>query len=92
MTALHPATFMPTKMVSEAGVSPTSTLEEGVEAVSRLVVDPDLEGVTGSYFNGRREATAHGDRLLAAADRLTAAAARYAEADGSAADGHRGTT
>ena len=59
VTALHPAMFMPTKMVSEAGVSPTSTLEEGVEAVSRLAVEPELEGVTGRYFNGRREATAH---------------------------------
>src|SRR5207253_3382826 len=39
VTALHPATFMPTKMVSEAGVSPTSTLEEDVEAVPRLPVD-----------------------------------------------------
>jgi NAD(P)-dependent dehydrogenase (short-subunit alcohol dehydrogenase family) len=58
VTALHPATFMPTKMVSEAGVSPTSRLDEGVDAVLRLVVDPELEAVTGRYFNGRREASA----------------------------------
>jgi NAD(P)-dependent dehydrogenase (short-subunit alcohol dehydrogenase family) len=51
VTALHPATFMPTKMVP----SPTSTLEEGVEATKRLVDDPELEGVSGAYFNGRRE-------------------------------------
>ena len=51
VTALHPATFMPTKIVP----SPTSTLEEGVEATLRLVVAPELEGVSGAYFNGQRE-------------------------------------
>jgi NAD(P)-dependent dehydrogenase (short-subunit alcohol dehydrogenase family) len=59
VNCLHPATFMPTKMVRAAGVSPTSTIEEGVQAVLRLVADPELDGVTGRYFNGQREATAH---------------------------------
>jgi NAD(P)-dependent dehydrogenase (short-subunit alcohol dehydrogenase family) len=59
VTALHPATFMPTKMVTEAGVDPTSSLEQGVEAVLRLVADPELEGISGRYFNGRQEAGAH---------------------------------
>jgi NAD(P)-dependent dehydrogenase (short-subunit alcohol dehydrogenase family) len=54
VTALHPATFMPTKMVP----SPSSTLEEGVEATQRLVADPGVEGVSGVYFNGQREETA----------------------------------
>jgi NAD(P)-dependent dehydrogenase (short-subunit alcohol dehydrogenase family) len=58
VTALHPATFMPTNMVRAAGVTPTSTLDEGVQAVLRLVAAPDLEGVTARYFNGQREATA----------------------------------
>jgi NAD(P)-dependent dehydrogenase (short-subunit alcohol dehydrogenase family) len=52
-TALHPATYMPTKMVP----SPISTLEEGVEATLRLVADPALDGVTGRFYNGLREAT-----------------------------------
>jgi NAD(P)-dependent dehydrogenase (short-subunit alcohol dehydrogenase family) len=52
VNSLHPATYMPTKMVS----SPVSTLEEGVEATLRLVTDPDLDGVSGRYFNGLREA------------------------------------
>jgi NAD(P)-dependent dehydrogenase (short-subunit alcohol dehydrogenase family) len=52
--ALHPATYMPTKIVP----SPLSTLEEGVDATLRLVADDALTGVTGRYFNGRREATA----------------------------------
>ena len=56
---LHPATFMPTKMVTEAGGTPMSSLEEGVEATLRLVTDPELEGVTGRYFDGLEEARAH---------------------------------
>jgi NAD(P)-dependent dehydrogenase (short-subunit alcohol dehydrogenase family) len=58
-TCLHPATYMPTKMVRESGVSPVSSLQEGVEATLRLVEDPELDGVTGKYFNGLREAAPH---------------------------------
>jgi NAD(P)-dependent dehydrogenase (short-subunit alcohol dehydrogenase family) len=54
VTCLHPATYMPTKIVA----SPTSTLEEGVAATLALVADPELEGVTGTYFNGIRESRA----------------------------------
>jgi NAD(P)-dependent dehydrogenase (short-subunit alcohol dehydrogenase family) len=52
--ALHPATYMPTKMVRR----PVSTLKEGVEATMRLVADPALDGVSGRYFDGQREAAA----------------------------------
>jgi NAD(P)-dependent dehydrogenase (short-subunit alcohol dehydrogenase family) len=52
--ALHPATYMPTKMVA----SPISPLEEGVEATQRLVTAPAGE-ITGRYFDGTREAHAH---------------------------------
>jgi NAD(P)-dependent dehydrogenase (short-subunit alcohol dehydrogenase family) len=55
---LHPATFMPTKMVVAAGVRPASTLAEGADAVMRLVADESLDGVSGRYFNGTREARA----------------------------------
>jgi NAD(P)-dependent dehydrogenase (short-subunit alcohol dehydrogenase family) len=57
-TALHPATYMPTKMVIAAGATPASPLEQGLEATWRLVADPALDGVTGAYFNGTREARA----------------------------------
>jgi NAD(P)-dependent dehydrogenase (short-subunit alcohol dehydrogenase family) len=57
-TALHPATYMPTKMVVHAGVTPASPLEQGLEATWRLAADPALEGVTGAYFNGTSEARA----------------------------------
>jgi NAD(P)-dependent dehydrogenase (short-subunit alcohol dehydrogenase family) len=55
-TCLHPATFMPTKMVTEGGISPVSTLEQGVDATLRLIRDPELDGVSGVYFNGTEEA------------------------------------
>ncbi|WUH99411.1 SDR family NAD(P)-dependent oxidoreductase [Spirillospora sp. NBC_00431] len=53
--ALHPATYMPTKMVAAA---PLSTLEEGVRATHRLVTDPALDDVSGRFFNGLQEARA----------------------------------
>ena len=55
VNALHPATYMPTKIVS----TPISTIADGVEAVSRLALDADLDGVTGRYFDQLREAQAH---------------------------------
>jgi NAD(P)-dependent dehydrogenase (short-subunit alcohol dehydrogenase family) len=54
-TALHPASYMPTKIVK----SPVSTLHEGVEATLRLMADPALDGVTGRYYNRQTEARAH---------------------------------
>ena len=53
-TCLHPATYMPTKIVPQ----PVSTLEEGVEATFALVAGEALEGVSGRYFNGTRESRA----------------------------------
>jgi NAD(P)-dependent dehydrogenase (short-subunit alcohol dehydrogenase family) len=57
-TALHPATYMDTKMVTDAGVTPASTVQEGLDATWRLVADPAVEGVSGAYFNGTREVRA----------------------------------
>jgi NAD(P)-dependent dehydrogenase (short-subunit alcohol dehydrogenase family) len=58
VNALHPATYMPTKMVVAAGASPVSSLEEGTRATMRLVAAPELDGVTGHYWNGERDADA----------------------------------
>jgi NAD(P)-dependent dehydrogenase (short-subunit alcohol dehydrogenase family) len=49
---LHPATFMPTKIVLESGIEPASSLEEGTRATLRLITDPGLDEVTGLFFNG----------------------------------------
>jgi NAD(P)-dependent dehydrogenase (short-subunit alcohol dehydrogenase family) len=57
--SLHPATFMPTKMVlAERGESRDS-LELGTRSVVRLAVEPDLEGVSGAFFDRLEEAAAH---------------------------------
>jgi NAD(P)-dependent dehydrogenase (short-subunit alcohol dehydrogenase family) len=60
VNSVHPATYMPTKMVREAGGRPVSTLAEGVEATVRLAVAPDVDGVTGRFFDRRSEAAADG--------------------------------
>jgi hypothetical protein len=52
---LHPATYMPTKMVLSGGIEPYSTLEQGTEATLRLIVAEELDGVSGRYFNGLDE-------------------------------------
>lgn len=52
VTALHPATYMPTGMVARLGVEPRATIEEGADAVMRLIVSPDVE--TGGFFAGAR--------------------------------------
>jgi NAD(P)-dependent dehydrogenase (short-subunit alcohol dehydrogenase family) len=56
VNALHPATFMDTAMVREYGQRPVSTVEEGLEATWRLVAEPELEGVSGWYFDGSEQA------------------------------------
>jgi NAD(P)-dependent dehydrogenase (short-subunit alcohol dehydrogenase family) len=57
VTALHPSTFMPTKILGP-GMDPRSTVQEGIDATVRLVADPELEGVTGVYFNVQEAARA----------------------------------
>jgi len=49
--ALHPATYMPTKIVP----SPISSLDDGVQATLRLVAEPSLDEVSGRYFDQTRE-------------------------------------
>ena len=58
VTCLHPATYMDTSMVRRAGVTPVSTVEEGAQAILNLATSPAVEGQTGLYFNGPREARA----------------------------------
>jgi NAD(P)-dependent dehydrogenase (short-subunit alcohol dehydrogenase family) len=54
--ALHPATFMDTKMVREGGTRPISSADEGARAVIHVL---DLDAaVTGRYFDGTHESRA----------------------------------
>lgn len=75
---IHPATYMDTAMVREAGITPWSTVEEGGDAVLRLVTD---ESGTGLFFDGMARSKAHRDaydpqvrcRLREVTDRALAA-------------------
>lgn len=59
VNSLHPATYMPTKMVlAEVGYS-IDTLEEGANATLRLVSDPALSDTTGRFFDRIRETRAN---------------------------------
>jgi NAD(P)-dependent dehydrogenase (short-subunit alcohol dehydrogenase family) len=58
VNSLHPATFMPTKIVLEQHGHSVDSLEEGVDATLRLAAGADMEGVTGRYFNRQDEARA----------------------------------
>jgi len=55
VNALHPATFMQTKIVS----SPISTIAQGVEATMRLIAAPDAETGTGRFYNSLDEGRAN---------------------------------
>jgi NAD(P)-dependent dehydrogenase (short-subunit alcohol dehydrogenase family) len=56
VNALHPATFMDTRMVERAGIEPRSTVDEGADAVMQLITG---DVGTGGYFNGLRPARAN---------------------------------
>jgi NAD(P)-dependent dehydrogenase (short-subunit alcohol dehydrogenase family) len=79
VNALHPATLMDTKMVTALGGKPRSSAEEGTRAVLRLVTDPELDDVTGLFFDGARESSVDGQaydpearrRLWEASEELT---------------------
>ena len=58
VNALHPASLMDTKMVFESFGSAMTTVRQGADATERLTISPELEGVTGRYFDGQREARA----------------------------------
>jgi NAD(P)-dependent dehydrogenase (short-subunit alcohol dehydrogenase family) len=58
VNALHPASLMNTKMVYESFDRTMSTVEEGVEATMRLATSPEVDGVSGRYFDRLREALA----------------------------------
>jgi NAD(P)-dependent dehydrogenase (short-subunit alcohol dehydrogenase family) len=59
VNALHPATLMDTKMVRTSfGRAGHSEVAEGVESLSRLIADPELDGISGRYFDQLDEGAA----------------------------------
>ena len=77
VNALHPATFMPTKL---SPAPPVSTIAQGVAATLRLITEPPERTGTGRYFNGQDESRANDQaydpearrQLRTLSDRLTA--------------------
>jgi NAD(P)-dependent dehydrogenase (short-subunit alcohol dehydrogenase family) len=61
VNSLHPASLMNTKMVLETDYfgGPMSSVEEGAHAVEYLATSPELDAVTGEYFNGEHRARAN---------------------------------
>ncbi len=57
VNCLHPASYMDTRMVREAGAIPASTVEESARAVLHLAASPQSQ--TGLYFDGTQPARAH---------------------------------
>jgi NAD(P)-dependent dehydrogenase (short-subunit alcohol dehydrogenase family) len=80
VNSLHPSTFMPTKMVLAERGSALDPLEQGVDATHRLVADPELDGVSGRFFDREEETAPHPwaqdqanrERLVALSKELTA--------------------
>jgi NAD(P)-dependent dehydrogenase (short-subunit alcohol dehydrogenase family) len=56
--AIHPATFMNTRMVTEARIQPRHTVEDGADAILHLATASELEGTSGAFFDGMHESRA----------------------------------
>lgn len=59
VNCVHPATFMDTAQVREAGVTPWTTAASGVPPVLNLAIGTAGTECTGQYFEGTRPTKAH---------------------------------
>ena len=59
VNCLHPGSLLDTKMVREAFSEPLGSAESGAEAEVHLATSPDVENVSGAYFEAMRPAKAH---------------------------------
>jgi len=59
VNALHPASLMDTKMVRESFDHSLTTVDDGVEATLRLAIAPELDHVSGHYYERLQESRAH---------------------------------
>ncbi len=58
VNALHPGSLLDTKMVREGFGTPLGPVETGIDSEVYLATSPDLDGVTGAYFDRRHQARA----------------------------------
>jgi NAD(P)-dependent dehydrogenase (short-subunit alcohol dehydrogenase family) len=69
INSLHPATYMPTKIVLEQHGESIDSLERGLEATLRLATDPELDTVSGRFFDREEESRAEPQAYDPAAQR-----------------------
>ena len=55
VNSLHPATYMPTKIVLQEVGRSVDTLEEGVKATMRLAISTEVGGVSGRFYDRQAE-------------------------------------
>jgi NAD(P)-dependent dehydrogenase (short-subunit alcohol dehydrogenase family) len=58
VNSLHPATFMPTKIVLDERGTSVDALSRGVDSTVHLATDPSLDTITGRFFDRETEARA----------------------------------
>ncbi|MGY0490533.1 SDR family NAD(P)-dependent oxidoreductase [Streptomyces sp. WG-D5] len=61
VNAVHPATYMDTAMVREAGVGPLNSVEDGAAGVLALAVGEMGGEATAGFFDGEQATLAHAD-------------------------------
>lgn len=59
VNCLHPGSLLDTKMVRNAFSHPQGSAQTGADALIYLATAPELDGVSGAYFDGKNEARAH---------------------------------
>jgi NAD(P)-dependent dehydrogenase (short-subunit alcohol dehydrogenase family) len=59
VNSLHPGTYMPTKMVLQSVGHSIDSLQTGVDSTRRLILDPELNRTTGTFFDRFTPANAH---------------------------------
>jgi NAD(P)-dependent dehydrogenase (short-subunit alcohol dehydrogenase family) len=69
VNSLHPASYMNTTMVRQAGITLWNSVETGADAILNLATSPALEGRSGLYFDGQRESRANAQAYDAKARR-----------------------
>jgi NAD(P)-dependent dehydrogenase (short-subunit alcohol dehydrogenase family) len=67
--AVHPASFMATKMVLDAGITPKTTPEEGAEAIYRAATSLELTHKPELFFNSLQPMRAKDEQAYDAAAR-----------------------
>jgi NAD(P)-dependent dehydrogenase (short-subunit alcohol dehydrogenase family) len=69
VNCLHPGTLLDTKMVREGFGAPQGPVQAGIDSEVHLATSPNLEAVTGQYFDQTRPARANAQAYDAAARR-----------------------